>query len=111
MVNKKRVKYKKLTNREYHLQNNKYIEHQYVKIYCTKNQFLQFLFCVPHNKPHGVHRLSNHYHMCFYPKLGHGTCTIRQIPCAYTQCTSTLYKPWTPGVSPRFQQCYQPVKY
>ena len=49
--------------------------------------------------------------MRFDPKLGHGTCKINRINLSCTQCTSTLYKPWTPGVPPYFKLLYQPVKY
>ena len=28
-----------LTNREYHMQHNQYVDHQCMNIYCSKNQF------------------------------------------------------------------------
>ena len=37
--NKKNSKKKKWTNRDYHVKKNEYVEHQDVKIYCTKNNF------------------------------------------------------------------------
>ena len=55
------------------MRNNEDVENQDVKIYCNKNQFPELLLCVTHNKPHGVRGLSNHYHMRFEPKIGHGT--------------------------------------
>ena len=70
---KKRSSKKKWTNREYYVRNNEDVENQDVKIYCNKNQFPELLLCVTHNKPHGVRGLSNHYHMRFDPKIGHGT--------------------------------------
>ena len=67
--------------------------------------------CSTHNKPHGVHGLGKHYYMCFYPKLGHITCVICSIPCAWTQFTYILDQPWTPSVPPHQKPRYQPVKY
>ena len=100
MVNKKRSCKQKWTNKEYHVKKNEDVEYQNVKIYYTANQFPLLLFCVPHNKPHGEHRLGKHSHMCVNQKLGHGTCAVRLVPCACTQCTSTIDKPWTTGISP-----------
>ena len=80
-------------------------------MYCATTQYYEFQFCGPHNKPHGVRRLINHYHMSFNPKLVHGTCSKCIIPCTYTQCKSTLYKPWTPGMPEHQQPRYQPAKY
>ena len=50
-----------------------------------------------------------HYHMRFDSKLVHATCTIRQIPCAYVECTYVLEKPWVHGSPPQQQTSYQPV--
>ena len=63
----------------------------------------------PHTKPHGVRGLSNHYHMRFYPKLGHDICAIRGITCAYSECTFMLEKPWIPGLITKQQPRYRPV--
>ena len=49
--------------------------------------------------------------MCLDLNIGNGTCVIRHIPCACTQYTSMLDKPWTPGVPPHQQLCYQLFKY
>ena len=54
------------------MKHNKYIEHQYVKMYWATNNFTEFLCCGTHNKPHGVRRLVKNYNTHFYPKLGHG---------------------------------------
>ena len=82
---------------EPHVQNNKYVEHQEVKIYCATNQFTELQFIGPHNKPYGVRRLCKNYHMHFDPKLGHVKCTICGIPCDCTLCTSIMDQPWVPG--------------
>ena len=97
---------KKWKIREYRLQKDEDFYHQFF----TKNQFPQLEFCVIPNKPHGTHRSGKTYHMCFYPKIGHGSCSIRLIPCSFIQCTSTLDKPLNPGVPPHQQPHYQPVK-
>ena len=47
--------------------------------------------------------MSKHDHLGFDPKLGHGICAIRRIPCACVGCTSMLYKTWIK------QAHYQPV--
>ena len=93
------------------MQHDEDVEHQYSKMSCTTNQFPELIFLIPHNKPYGVIGLIKHYHMHFYPQLGHGTCEIRQIPCACNNHTSTLDKLWNPGVEPHQQPRYQPVKY
>ena len=63
----------------------KMLNHPDVKIYCTKNHFTQFPPSPPQNKPHGAHGLGKHYHMRFNTKLGHVTCEIHCITCAYNQ--------------------------
>ena len=65
---------KKWTNREYHVQQNKDVEHQDVKIYCATNQFTKLQFLVRHKKPRGERGLGQNCHMHFYPKLRHVTC-------------------------------------
>ena len=74
------------------------VEHQYVKIYYNTNQYPEFTFCGPSKISHSVRRLSNHYKICFDPKLGHGTCEMIHITCACIQFTSTIDQPWTIGV-------------
>ena len=51
------------------MQNNEYVEHQDVKMYCATNQFPELMFLWPHNNPHDVRRLGKHYFMPFDPKL------------------------------------------
>ena len=105
----KRASKRNWTKREYHIQNYADIAHKYVKIKCNTNQFPSLSFCGTHTKPHGLRGLSNHYHMRFYPKLGHGICAIRRIPCACAECTYMFYKHWIPGLTPKQQPRYQPV--
>ena len=88
----------KWTDREYHVQDNSDVAHKYVKINCDKNKFPALLFCVPHPKPHGVRGLINHCRLCFDPKLGHGVCAIRRIPCAFFACTSMIDQYWISGI-------------
>ena len=83
---------------EYHVQDNSDLAHKYVKIYCDTNQFPALPFCGSHPKPHGARGLGNHYHFSFDTNLGHGICTIRQIPCACVACTSMLDQPCIYGV-------------
>ena len=90
---------------------NEDVKHQDVKMYVTTNQFTKCICFVPHNIPHSAHRLGKHYHMRFYPKLGHGTYAICWILYECTQCKSTLDKPWKPGVPPHQHPQYEPVKY
>ena len=72
-----------------------------------------FLHChfVVNTKKHGVLGLGKYYNMSFDTKLGYGTCAIRCIPCACTQCTPMLDKTWSTGGSSYQQPQYQLVKY
>ena len=79
-------------------------------MYCATNQFPELQFLGPCNKPNGVHVLGKHYHIRFYPKLGHITCSMRYIPCACTMCTSMIDQPWFPGMPAQKNTLYQPVK-
>ena len=72
---------RKFTYREYHVQDNADVEHKYLKMYCDTNQLPALLFCGSHPKPHGARGLSKNYHLRFDPKIGHGICEIRRIPC------------------------------
>ena len=65
-----------------------------MKIYCDTNQFTELPFCGAHPKPHGAWGLNKHYHLSFYPKLGHGICEILRIPCVCVACKSMLYQTW-----------------
>ena len=79
--------------------------------YRTKKKFPGLKFCGPKNKPHGLGGLGNHYHIHFDTKLVHVTCAICFIYCTCNKLTSTIDKPWTPGVPPHIKPHYQPVKY
>ena len=89
---------RKWTDRQYHVQDNAYVPHKYVRIYCKTNQFPALPFCGPYSKPHGARGRSKHYHLHLDQKLGNGVCEIRCIPCAYVVCTLMLDKPWISGI-------------
>ena len=93
------------------MQHNKFVDNKDVKIYCATNQFPGFQFLGPHNNPHCLHRLGNHYHMCFDTKIVHGTYMMHRIPCVFPPCTFMLDQPWDPGMPSQKQSRYQPVKY
>ena len=57
---KKRFMEIKWTDRQYHVQDNADVEHQYVKLYCNTSQFTELSFCCPYSKPHGVKVLSKY---------------------------------------------------
>ena len=82
----------------YHVQHNKDVDHQDVKIYCATNQLPKLKFLGSHNKPHGVCGLGYYYHMRFYPKLCHDTYEICCIPCDFTSCNYIIYQLWIPGL-------------
>ena len=63
-------------------------------MYCEANKLLELPYCGLHPKPNGARGLSSHYHLRFDPKIGHGICEIRLIPCACVACTSITDKPW-----------------
>ena len=96
----------KCTDREYHVQDNADIAHKYLKMYCDTNQFPSLPFCGPHPKPHGARELSKHYQLRFDPKLYHGICAIRRIPCACVVCTSIMGKPCISGIPSNKQSRY-----
>ena len=79
-------------------------------MYSATNQFSELQYLGPQNKPNGVRGLGKNYHMHFYPKLGHGTCEMHQIPCACPPCTCMLNQPWYPGIPAQQKPRYQPVK-
>ena len=74
----KRFTERKFTDRQYHVQYNADVAHQYVRIYCNTSQFPLLPFCGPHSKPHGPKGLIKHYHLHFDPKLGNGVCTLHE---------------------------------
>ena len=74
-------------------------------MFCDTTQFPSLQFFSPHTKPYGKQGLGKHYNMLLDPKLGHGTCKIRQIPCVCYSHTSMLYNPCYPGVEPPNQPC------
>ena len=50
----------KWTDRQYHVQDNAYVAHKYLKMYCDTNQFPSLLFCGSHIKPRGARGLGKH---------------------------------------------------
>ena len=94
------------------MQHNKYVEHKDVKMYCAKNQFIEFSFLVQPNTSHVVRRLGKNYHVRFDSKLGHDTCVVHyHIPCECPPCTSMLNQPWAPDIPEQKLPRYQPVEY
>ena len=70
-----------------------------MKIYCDTNQLPASTFCGPHKNPHVERGLSKHYHLRFDPKLGHGICAIRRIPCTRVGCTLMIDQPYIYGIT------------
>ena len=107
------VKYKKnskkMTDIEYHVQENADDPYKRVKIYFNTDQLSSFPFCGTHPKPHGARELSKHYYLRFDTKLGHGICAICCIPCACVVCTSMLDQHRISGIYSKKQSHYQPV--
>ena len=99
----------KLTDKEYHVQDNSAVEHQDVKIHCNTSQFPVLSFCGPYSKPHGTKGFIKHYHLSYDTKIGMGRCEIFRISCACVSCTSMLDKPWVSGIPPDEQDRYKPV--
>ena len=95
---------RKCTDRQYHVQDNSDVTHQYVRIYYNKNKFSALPFCGPHSKPNGARGLSKNYHLCFDPKIGNGVCAIIHIPCACVACTSMLDKYCISGITSEKQE-------
>ena len=95
---RKRDSKKKWTDREYYVQDDAYIAHKYVKMYCDTNQFPTLPFFGSHPKPYGERGLGKHYHIRFDSNIGNGICKISRIPCACVGCTSILEKHWIYGI-------------
>ena len=100
---------RKLTERQYHVEDNSDVEHQDVRMYCNKSQFLVLSFCVLHSKRHSARRFSKHYHLCFDPRLGMDICEILRIPCSCVSLKSMLNKPCISGIPSDEQDRYKPV--
>ena len=66
--NNKRFMERKWIDRQYHVQDNSDMAHQYGIMYCITNQFPTLKFCGPHSKPHGARGLSKQYHLLFDTK-------------------------------------------
>ena len=92
------------------MKHNKYVKHKDVKMYCWTNQLTELKFLGPKNKPHGVCGLCNHYHLCFYTKLGHGTYAIRHITCACTLWTYSINQPCFTALPAHQHTSYQLVQ-
>ena len=67
-------------------------------------------FLGPHNKPHGVRRLCNSYHMRFDKKLGHGTSAMHSTSCAFPPCTYIIDQPWDTDITEQQQPSYKNIK-
>ena len=52
--NTKQFMVRKCTDIQYHVQDNAYVKHQDVKMYCNTSQLPEFSFYGPHSKPHGA---------------------------------------------------------
>ena len=53
--------------------------------------------------------MDNNNNLHLDPKIVHGICAIRRIPCACVTCTSMLDKPWIFSIKTTKQARYQPV--
>ena len=77
---------RKWTERQYHVQDNSDVAHQYVRMYYNKNKLPALPFCGPNSKTHGTRGLIKHYYLRFDTKIGNGVCEIFCIPCACVAC-------------------------
>ena len=100
---------RKCTDRQYHVQDNADVAHQYVIMFCNTNQLSELPFCGPYSKPHSAMGLSKYYHLRFDLKLGNGLCAIIRIPCVCVACTPMIDKPWIYGIPSDEQERYTPV--
>ena len=96
--------------REYHVQDRKYVQDKSGKMSCALIQFQAFSFCGPHAKSHLVRGVTKHYHLQFDPKVGNGECAIRRTPCVCIAFTNIFDKPLVIGSDPTRQPCHQPVE-
>ena len=78
-------------------------------MYCDTNQLPALPFCGPHPKPHKARETTNHYHLRFDTKLGHGIFEIIHTPFACVGFTSVLEKPWISGIPSNKQELCEPI--
>ena len=97
---RKRASKQKWTDSDYHVQEIKDAPQTSVKMSLTTTQSKELSFCGPPAKPHGVTGLSKDYHFSLDPKLGHGKCAIRLIPCDCVVCKTMLDNPWAYNIYP-----------
>ena len=88
----------KWTDREYHVQDIRYVSHTSVKMSYVTTKFHALPFCGPHIKPHRLRGLSKNYHLQIYPKLGNEKCALKRITCVCVACINILDNLWSPGV-------------
>ena len=79
---------KKCGENYYHFRYIKHVSHTSVENLCTTTQFPVLPFYGPRIKPYILIELRQHYHLNIDPKLYHGNCSIRQIPCVCVACNN-----------------------
>ena len=80
------------SNRNYHIQDIKDMQHKNVNISWGNWNFTRHPFSAEKFEIRGRNAIILNYHYRVYPKLDKGVCTICSIPCAYICCVAQLDK-------------------
>ena len=105
----KRQSERKFSKKTYHIQKKQDVPHRNIAMTWTKSKFPKLKFANNKQKIRGSSSVLSHYHYRFDPRLGHGKCAMRRIPCLCEQCCEMLDKKWIPRVQAENQPCYSPV--
>ena len=105
----KRQSGRKYSKKTYHIQKKKDVPYRNIAMTWTKSKFPKLKIAKNKEKIRDSSSVLSHYHYRFDPRLGHGKCAMRRIPCLCDQCCEMLDKKWIPGVNAENQPCYSPV--
>ena len=105
----KRENARKYSNKIYHIQKKEDVSYRNISMTWTKSKFPKLNIANGRNKVYGSGTVLSHYHYRFDPRIGHGKCAMRRIPCLCKHCLDTLDKKWISGECAEDQPCYAPV--
>ena len=90
--NKKQQENTKISNRNYHTQGIKYVQHKNVNMTWAYQKFPSHPVDAETFKMRGRNTILSHYHYRVDPKLGKFVCAICRILCAYPDCVDQIDK-------------------
>ena len=109
--NNKRQENTKNSNRNYHIQYIKYVQHKNLNTSWDYQNFPRHPVASEKFETRGINNILLHYHYRVDPELGKGVCDIFRITCACTSCVSKPDKDWLPTIPPPSQPRYSHVDF